>query len=457
MAVDSNGYYAALGLSPGASLEVVRAVYRQLAKECHPDRPGCRDGGERFRRITEAYDALSDATFKSNYDQGAEQAPSDRVQPSPQIDPVRCQVCSAITAQPRRLAFWRVTSFILFSQKNPKQGIYCRDCAAKEQWKSTVWTSLLGWWGIPWGPPWSIMHGVTNATGGTREPEIDEALMWQNALAFAMRGEGSLAVGLSNILRKSDNVEIGRKSADIIGFFADQGIDPTTTLNDVWKRSFLKTTALLATAFLVPAAALAFVAVPSKGFFSSQPSDAEPDLLSEVFGPDAQLPASETSTQGGEAPLKPAPPPEQTCDVPPANGELLVDNRSNAGSGHQLEIDNGTSGDAIIKVRSAGSDRTLASFFVSRGRSATLKNIPDGAYSVQYANGDKLAANCRTFINDGTASASEFPGPETLETRYEETLEGTRVARSRLSYTLYSVPGGNVHPSDINMDEFNKP
>jgi hypothetical protein len=300
------------------------------------------------------------------------------------------------------------------------------------------------------------MYGVTNASGGTRDTNIDEALMWQNAVAFATRGNGPLAVGLSNVLRKSDNAEIGKRSAEIISFFADRGIDPNTTLRDVWKRSFGRTATLFAAAFVVPAAALALAVVPIGGISypptmdSSSTQDAD-SILDNAFGPSAEQASAPVAEKEQTSP------PESTCDTVPSNGEVLVDHRGAISSGHQVEIDNGTSGDAIIKVRNLANDQALASFFVSRGQSATLKGIPDGEYKVQYAVGDKLAANCRTFVSDGSASASEFPDSETLQTRYEEELDGTRIIHSRLGYTLYSVPDGNVHPSDISLAAFNKP
>lgn len=143
MAADVLGYYSALGLGPGASIDDVRAAYRRLAKEYHPDTSGYRDGGERFRRITEAYDALSDDAFKASYDAQAVEPASGSAEPSPTIDPVTCDVCGKTTAQPRRLSFWRVTSFLLATRRTPIQKVFCQGCAAKEQWKSTIWTGLL--------------------------------------------------------------------------------------------------------------------------------------------------------------------------------------------------------------------------------------------------------------------------------------------------------------------------
>ena len=454
MAGDPRGYYAALGVSPGASVREVRSAFRNLAKECHPDRPTCRDGGQRFRTITEAYDHLSDETRKASYDRQpeAQQTKEARPPPPPPVDPVCCEACGKVTAQPRRLAFWRVTGFLFGTHKQPVQRIFCRPCATKEQWKSTIWTSLLGWWGVPWGPIWAVAGGFTNAGGGGRKPAADEALMCQNAIAFTRQRESALAVGLSNILRKSDDPRIGQTAANIIRFFGERGFDTTTTLEDEWKRSAVSRAALFLTAFAVPVVGFSLVMIPwTKS--SAVARDSTTDPLSSVFGPSASITSAAQTLSNSPAP---APAPEPTCDTPPSNGQILVDHRTAGISGHKLEIDNSSSGDAIIKVRES-SGQTLASFFVASGQSATLTKIPDGSYTVQYASGSKLAKGCRAFVNDGTASASAFPGPEDFTTRYEDELDGTTVIHQKLTYTLYPVPGGNVRPSSIDMDEFNRP
>lgn len=52
-------HLAALGLEPGASPEAVKAAYRRVARENHPDRnPDDPAAAERFRRAAEAYRAL---------------------------------------------------------------------------------------------------------------------------------------------------------------------------------------------------------------------------------------------------------------------------------------------------------------------------------------------------------------------------------------------------------------
>jgi len=54
-------YYDLLGVSRGADDAAIKAAYRNLAKEHHPDRKnGCKESEARFKAINEAYDVLKD-------------------------------------------------------------------------------------------------------------------------------------------------------------------------------------------------------------------------------------------------------------------------------------------------------------------------------------------------------------------------------------------------------------
>lgn len=59
-------YYFILGISPGTSIEGIRAAFRQKAKKFHPDRAG-REQTAFFQDITEAYEVLSDPEKRKNY------------------------------------------------------------------------------------------------------------------------------------------------------------------------------------------------------------------------------------------------------------------------------------------------------------------------------------------------------------------------------------------------------
>lgn len=58
-------YYLILDLKPGASAEEIRAAYRRLAMKYHPDRNGnSKASEEKFKQIKEAYEVLSDPSYK---------------------------------------------------------------------------------------------------------------------------------------------------------------------------------------------------------------------------------------------------------------------------------------------------------------------------------------------------------------------------------------------------------
>lgn len=61
-------YYATLGVSNDASQEEIKAKFRQLAKEYHPDKTKDEKTTELFAEITKAYEILSDEEKRKTYD-----------------------------------------------------------------------------------------------------------------------------------------------------------------------------------------------------------------------------------------------------------------------------------------------------------------------------------------------------------------------------------------------------
>src|SRR4029077_9915990 len=61
--------YIVLEVNRRASVNEIKRAFRKLARRFHPDiNPGDRHAEERFKRITEAYDILSDPLKREFYD-----------------------------------------------------------------------------------------------------------------------------------------------------------------------------------------------------------------------------------------------------------------------------------------------------------------------------------------------------------------------------------------------------
>jgi DnaJ-class molecular chaperone len=63
--------YQQLGIKRGASEAEIKKAYRSLAKQLHPDRNKDNPkAAERFAKVTQAYDLLSDKDKRARYDRG---------------------------------------------------------------------------------------------------------------------------------------------------------------------------------------------------------------------------------------------------------------------------------------------------------------------------------------------------------------------------------------------------
>ncbi|HZI93622.1 MAG TPA: J domain-containing protein [Patescibacteria group bacterium] len=64
-------YFAILGLKPGASEKEIRSAYKKLAKKYHPDvNPNKKQGDEKFKEISEAYEVLTDPEKRRKWESG---------------------------------------------------------------------------------------------------------------------------------------------------------------------------------------------------------------------------------------------------------------------------------------------------------------------------------------------------------------------------------------------------
>src|SRR5215203_2004147 len=68
-------FYEILGISKSASQDEIKKAYRKVAMQHHPDRnPGDKASEDKFKEAAEAYEILSDADKRSQYDRFGHQA-----------------------------------------------------------------------------------------------------------------------------------------------------------------------------------------------------------------------------------------------------------------------------------------------------------------------------------------------------------------------------------------------
>lgn len=440
-------YYSDLGVSSGATPQEIKAVYRALARIYHPDVNSDKAASATFRKITEAYEVLNDPEKRKQYDERIK--PSDETELSEQakaevkttVDPVVCSVCHKVTAQPRYLLFRSVVSFIVMTTRTPKHGVYCVECARKASFRTSLTSALFGWWGFPWGPIFTIKEILSNAIGGERQIEIEETLLWQNTVAFLQREKYELAGSFANMLTASKDPEIADAANRTLGMLRSQNIT-INRFKSTWKFDighFLKHLLLLC---LVPSIITFFVADPLS--FSSSLRKSKTFANSNII-----TPSESKKNQKNELVTEdlPPPPPIDLCKRRPRNGKIFGFGFIPETEGHRLTINNGSAGDAIVKLRKADSRELIASFFVEKNLTASLNGISDGTYRVQFAFGDAMNARCSSFINP---SASEFDGAQEFFTRRTETQIITR----ELTFTLFTVPNGNARQTKLSPKEF---
>ena len=77
-------YYKVLGVGRKATASEIKKAFKRLARKCHPDlNPGNRAAEDQFKRITEAYEVLSDPEKRRRYDLTGSASPSSQAPPPP--------------------------------------------------------------------------------------------------------------------------------------------------------------------------------------------------------------------------------------------------------------------------------------------------------------------------------------------------------------------------------------
>ncbi len=207
---DPKGYYSALGLSPEADVEAIKAAFRLRAKRLHPDTNASVNAEAQFRHLSEAYRVLRDPDRRRRYDAGSARKPDPQPQPQPQPRPSAaqpqprraeppksgfsaCRACGTLSAQPRIVTFHEVGGRPFKTERMTISGVFCPRCAADAAINASLRTWVKGLVAVPKGPLWAIPALVRNLLGGDQPVEANARMLLAQARAFLGKGDIDLA------------------------------------------------------------------------------------------------------------------------------------------------------------------------------------------------------------------------------------------------------------------------
>jgi len=133
----------------------------------------------------------------ANYDTRASGPEEDPPPDDCVVDPVVCSNCHEITAQPRYVIHRHVVSAVVVTWRSERNGVFCPNCGAKRACWASLKTWLLGWWGIPWGPIYSVQAIFSNLFGGEMPPLKNFRILGWQAIYFAQIGRLNLAYAVA--------------------------------------------------------------------------------------------------------------------------------------------------------------------------------------------------------------------------------------------------------------------
>lgn len=440
---DPRGYYQTLGVPAEASASEIKAAYRRLAKELHPDLNHGMDTTAAFQQVQEAYDVLGDDSHRAQYDAfGAipSSHPEDFSDRSQHIDPIRCSTCDCVTAQPRFKVFYLVISYFYGAYKKPLQGIFCSSCELKAALKATLGTLLLGWWSII-GFFWTLHALLSNLIGGRFHVQ-NAFLQGQQAFYFAQEGKLELAaataLGAVELIEKAKgkasdgNQEEGlaslRAALESLLHSLPTGANGQTFKNvDGFRNKRFVVQGVILGVFA--ASVGTFIVIGQREQQAKEAARLKEEGIAQAQA-DAIAAEQEATLRAMEKPL-------------PKSGVHHSLYGRKKGDWPPFKINNEPGANALIKLIRVSDGVEVISIFVRAGETVEV-NVPLGAYKSKIASG-------QTWYGDEIRF-----GPSTSYGEFGDTfdfrIEGEQLAGHEL--TLTHVANGNLHRSAIDASDF---
>lgn len=487
---DPKGYYAVLGLPPGADMAAIKAAYRSRVKAVHPDRNRSGQATEEFQRLVEAYRVLKDVVHRAEYDATGVHPLTDDGDDYPST-PFACSHCGTVTAQPRYVVFHQVKSFLLWAKRHRVEGIFCRHCADVAAVRASTATWLSGWWSPP-GLVLAPLALIRNLFGGSKPRDQNARLLIRQARAFLALDEFDLARALTDQAARFARLSVHKRQVEDLRLAAPA--TPGRRLRDRWAPwasgvfaaqlaplvalpVVIGVFALIATRpWDKPVATKAGISVKAAGigeirhvaiadlklrqaalegapvlalldrFTTVQVMGTQGDEWSRVKTPAGVEGWVQTrALYAGSGSLFKQEWCSENRGTPPQPGEVLV---RRATGEHRLLIHNDGRKDAVVKLKTL-SGNTVVAYFIPATYHIGVNGIPDGNYRIEFATGSAYSRSCGIFSADMQAGLMPF----TL------TYKQVSAARSQSLTAIPEIsvvvaPGDARQPQPLDLDRF---
>lgn len=417
---DPKGYYAILQVSATADTSEIKSAFKRRAMELHPDRNRSPSATHEFQKLNEAYEILSNSESRAQYDiQSIQVENSAEDTCAAGIDPIVCSCCGKISAQPRYVIFYMVKSYLVMTSRSTVQGIFCSACSEKRAIKASLITWLLGWWGIPWGPIYSVQALFANALGGKQPDDLNARILAHQAMYFASIGKFEIAGAIAReclVLIKKTNLktpDVASIKIQIEKLLTICG-DDSPQLRKVWK-VILK--------LLVP---LLLITITIFGWIAYEINTPRTSVSYRVAQPQQERYVRPlTAPNGSSWPLVAAYVPGYPVLNQTGLSTVSIDNRQN-------------DSDVFVKLVALDSSEqsTVRTLYIPAYDTFTLNSVTPGRYDVRY----------RDLKSGGLFRSEPFSIEET------KTYNGTQYTDLRI--TLYKVRDGNMRTFKINESDF---
>ena len=493
LARDPKGYYAILGLAPGADINAIKTAYRSRAMTVHPDRNASGRAREEFQRLAEAYAVLRDVVRRAEYDTtGRECLDDDDAMALDGSVPIACSGCGSVTAQPRYVAYHTVRSFLIWAKTGRLEGIFCRVCADRAAVRASIISWLWGWWSLP-GLLLTPLALLRNLLGGSKPRNENARILIRQGRAFLGRGElelaHSLAMQAARFARTPDN---RARVEDLL--HATRGVDISRRLRGRWRLGGGVFLAQALPLVALPVTVAVFVLIATRPW--DQPVSTSGSI---AMRPPAVGEIRHVAVEGLKVRQAPAlgtsvltlldrfTTVEVTSDTnspewvrirTPSGVDGFVETRSlyagpgsrfksqwctdNAGAlpaageiltrrvtgDHRLLVHNDGRRDGVVKLKTLAGN-TVTAFYVPATYHIGIGDIPEGTYRIEFATGARYSRGCGIFLDDMQAMVL----PVTLTFKYVSP-SSPRSLTSIAEVSLSPAPDDPVQPQPLSPDRF---